>query len=79
MNVRSVVCEIVGSHTSVSDTLLDDHLTLGVDGLGLDSIAIAEVLLECEMRFGIPFGGLLDDRALTVGRLTQHLEAAIAP
>lgn len=50
--------------------------TLGGDGLGLDSIAIAEVLLDCEQRFGVPMIQLLDGEPLTLGRLIERLEQA---
>ncbi len=50
--------------------------SLGGDGLGLDSIAIAEVLLDCEQRFGVPMTHLLDGGPLTLGRMIEHLEQA---
>lgn len=55
-----------------------DDLPLGGDGLGLDSIAIAEVLLECEQRFGVTATSLLDGEPITVGRLVEHLRRATA-
>lgn len=51
-----------------------DDLPLGAEGLGLDSIAVAEVLLECEERFGTSCGQLLvESGRLTIARLAQHL------
>ena len=47
---------------------------LGGDGLGLDSIAIAEVLLDCEMRFGVNVADLLSGEAITFGALAERLE-----
>ncbi|MBK5260362.1 MAG: acyl carrier protein [Thermoanaerobaculia bacterium] len=50
---------------------------LGSRGLGLDSIAIVEVLLECEERLGIVIASdLLDGESLTVGRLIGRARAA---
>jgi acyl carrier protein len=56
---------------------LPDDLRLGAGGLGLDSIALVELLLECEERFGLPRStGLLEsDEPLTVGRLLAHCRA----
>jgi acyl carrier protein len=53
---------------------LPDHLRLGAGGLGLDSIALVELLLDCEARFGgHPTDLLLQDAPLTVGRLLAYL------
>ncbi len=52
-------------------------LLLGPGGLGLDSIALVELLLDCEQRFAIPRPtGLLEGEPLTVGRLVGHVRAA---
>ncbi len=59
---------------------LPDDLRLGSGGLGLDSIALVELLLDCEQRFGIPRPAeLLEDEPLTVGRLVAHVRAAAGP
>ena len=77
MGPREIVLEIVCAHTSA--TGFGDDVPLGADGLGLDSIAIAEVLLECEVRLGAPMSELLEARGpLTVARIAEHLEAAAA-
>lgn len=61
---------------------LPDNLPLGPGGLGLDSIALVELLLDCENRFGI--GGiagsaeLLAGPPLTVDLLVAHIRAAVA-
>jgi acyl carrier protein len=53
---------------------------LGSDGLGLDSIAIVELLVACERQFGEPFpDSLLDRRPLTVGTLMRHLDQVRPP
>lgn len=58
-------------------TGLSDDLPLGPGGLGLDSIALVELLLDCERRFGIPRPvDLLEGAPLTVGLLVSHVRAA---
>jgi acyl carrier protein len=48
---------------------------LGSGGLGLDSIAIVEVLLECEDRFGVEVAaGILAQSPLTVGLLIERID-----
>jgi acyl carrier protein len=56
----------------------EQHLPLGGDGLGLDSIALAEVLLECEEQFGISAMSLLNGETLTMARLVAHVRGARA-
>lgn len=54
---------------------ISDATPLGSAGLDLDSIAIVELLVACERRFGVAFpDALLDVRPLTVGALVRHLE-----
>ncbi len=49
---------------------IPDELSLGAEGIGLDSIAMVELLIECETEFGITIPpGLLDPGSLTVGAL----------
>lgn len=75
--IESIVREIVRSR--VSRTVLADELSadtmLGADGLGLDSIAIAEVLLDCQQRFGISVTSLIEGEPLTLGRIVAHIAA----
>jgi acyl carrier protein len=47
----------------------DDDIVLGAEGLGLDSIAIAEALLDCERRFEVRLADLLDGAPITVSRI----------
>lgn len=57
---------------------LADDLRLGAGGLGLDSIAIVELLLDCQRRFGIPAPvELLEGPPLTVGRLAAHVRSTV--
>ncbi len=59
---------------------LAEDLRLGPGGLGMESIALVELLLDCEQRFGLRPGNwrpaeLLEGPPLTVGRLVAHLQA----
>lgn len=48
--------------------------SLGGGGLGLDSIALVEVLLECEDRFGVEVAAeVLAQSPLTVGLLVERI------
>lgn len=74
-SVLEAVREIVRSRTFGRD--LADDLTLGEEGLGLDSIAIAEVLLSCEERFGTSVATLLDGQPITIRRIVEHLSGEL--
>ena len=51
---------------------------LGSGGLGLDSIALVEVLLECEDRFGVEVAAeVLAQSPLTVGLLLERIHASL--
>jgi acyl carrier protein len=58
---------------------LPENLLLGPGGLGLDSIALVELLLDCEYRFGLAGSAeLLAGPPLTVDLLVAHIRAAVA-
>ena len=77
MNIEEGVREILRRHTSSGD--LPSDLPLGATGLGLDSIAMIEVLLACEERFGVAFAeDFVADESLTIGGLTDHVRALAA-
>jgi acyl carrier protein len=59
---------------------LPDDLRLGAGGLGLDSISLVELLLDCERRFGLPRPiDLLEGPPVTLGSLIAHVRAAVGP
>jgi hypothetical protein len=63
----------------VADAEVSEDVALGEGGLGLDSIDIAELVLECEARAGRPgrsVDELFEGGPITVGRLIDHLAAA---
>jgi acyl carrier protein len=78
-SIEIIVQDIVRSRASriVANGELPCDIALGGDGLGLDSIAIAEVLLECEHRFGISVIALLEEEPLTLTRLVAHLTGSV--
>lgn len=53
-------------------------LPLGPEGLGLDSIALVDVLLECEQAFRVELASeLLAGEPLTIGLLVDALQARL--
>jgi acyl carrier protein len=57
---------------------LRPDLPLGGGGLGLDSIALVEVLVECEEQFGVTIAAeMLDQSSLTVGSLVERIQALV--
>jgi acyl carrier protein len=68
--VHAIVAKRV-SRLSDSDRI--DDVPLGAEGLGLDSIAIAEVLLDCERHFGVRLTDLLDGPPITVARIASRV------
>jgi acyl carrier protein len=75
-SIDSIVRDIVRARISraVPTDELTADATLGSDGLGLDSISIAEVLLDCQQRFGVSMTALLEREPLTLRKLVAHLE-----
>lgn len=74
-DVRQVVLKHLGSRAS-GDHLPAD-LPLGESGAGLDSIALIEMLLDCEAVFGVPLvQSLLEDGPVTVERIAAAVTAA---
>ena len=73
--VREILRKRVARAKDLDD--LPDELQLGEGGLGLDSIALVELLLECERLFRLPPPlALLDGPPLTVGLLAEHVRAS---
>jgi acyl carrier protein len=73
-----VIRDLLRSRAPIARDLddLPDSLQLGAGGLGLDSIALVELLLECEERFHLPPSlPLLDGPPLTIGLLAAHARA----
>jgi acyl carrier protein len=64
--IRSLMIEKVGA---VVD--LNDDLPLGPTGVGLDSVAMVELLLACEERFGLVLRDDLLDEFLTPRALAR--------
>jgi acyl carrier protein len=74
MSVEDEIRAILRERNAVTDITPDTPL--GSEGLALDSIAIVEVLLECEKHFGVVMAGdLLAGETLTVGHLIETTRA----
>ncbi|HEX7150497.1 MAG TPA: acyl carrier protein [Thermoanaerobaculia bacterium] len=70
----SALLDLVAARAArpVGDADLD--LPLGSAGLGLDSVAVAELLLDVEQRFGVTVTDLLSSDTLTMRRLMARVE-----
>jgi acyl carrier protein len=79
MTIEDAVRDLLRSRAPLAQGLSDlpGDLRLGSGGLGLDSIALVELLLDCELRFGVKATGLLEGPPLTVGRLAAHVREAV--
>lgn len=75
MDIEETVRDLVRARSPLAraHAELADDLRLGAGGLGMDSIALVELLLDCEQRFGMSPADLLDGPPLTVGRLVAHV------
>ncbi len=62
------------------DSIGDDHLLFGKEGLGLDSIDALELVVGMEEEFGIRIGDNEVDRAIfrSVSTLSQFAEKKVA-
>ena len=79
-DVAETVLDLVRSRAPLAGSgALPHELRLGAGGLGLDSIAMVELLLDCEQRFGLTVvSELLTGAPLTVGRLLAHVRDAVS-
>ena len=79
-SVTAVVSSLLAARAAraIASDDFTSEVALGADGLGLDSIAIAEVLLQCEEQFGIDALALLQKQPFTVRCLALHIERATA-
>lgn len=76
--IDEAVRELVRSRAPLAQAGADlpEDLLLGTGGLGFDSIALVELLLECEQRFGSPMAAeLLAGPPLTLGHLLARARA----
>jgi acyl carrier protein len=76
--IEDAVLDLIRSRAPLAETReLTGDLRLGAGGLGLDSIALVELLLDCERRLGLAnVAELLAGPPLTVGLLVAHARAA---
>jgi acyl carrier protein len=80
VDVAVVIREVLRSRTPLTwrDRELPDDLRLGGQGLGLDSVSIVELMLDCEEALAISFAADLFDGPMTVGRLVDYAVRAAA-
>jgi acyl carrier protein len=78
-DIEEAVLDLLRSRAPLAGSgALPDSLRLGAGGLGLDSIAMVELLLDCERRFGLTAAAeLLAGAPLTVGRLVAHVRDSV--
>ncbi|HEY0556116.1 MAG TPA: phosphopantetheine-binding protein [Thermoanaerobaculia bacterium] len=76
-DIEEALGEILRARSPLArNRALANDLPLGAGGLGLDSIALVELLLDCEARFGGRPADLLTGPPLTIGSLLACLRAA---
>jgi acyl carrier protein len=74
-DVRRLILRRVKFPMAIDD--LTDDRPLGEAGVGLDSIGLVELLLDCESAFGLRVpDSVLDGDSVTVGAVIHALEAA---
>jgi acyl carrier protein len=77
-SIEDVVCEVLRARAPLAPERagLSEDLRLGAGGLGLDSISLVELLLDCERRFGVsPAELLAREEPLTIGCLLAAVRA----
>jgi Phosphopantetheine attachment site len=78
--VQEAVWELVRRRLPTAVPSGADLVPLGSPGLGLDSIALAEVLLDCAEHFGVPVptGLLAEGGSLTIDKLVDYVTEVTA-
>ena len=79
MNVPEEVERLLRRHVAgLTAAPIGARLPLGTDGLGLDSVAIVELLLECESVFDVKLPEqLAEGERLTLAALVSVVEQAV--
>ena len=74
--VRRAIVEI--AQGQCSENKLHDELSLSAGGLGLDSVAVAELIVVLSERLGASLAEVLErPEGPTVGELIEHARAAV--
>jgi len=78
-HLTEVVLTVIEQHTLLPHKPLHLNTPLGADGLGLDSLAILEVVLELEQRTGIHLRdeNLTAETLSTPANLIRYLEQSL--
>jgi acyl carrier protein len=74
VTVREIIARRVQGGADLQH--LPGNTPLGAEGLGLDSIAIAEVIVDCERAFQLRLADLLDGEPITIARIEARVECA---
>jgi acyl carrier protein len=69
------VLELLRQRFPVNVSEIPDDQPLGPEGVGLDSIAVAEFLLDCERDLGIDAIALLDGRPITLRAISESIRS----
>lgn len=75
--LSAIVLELLEKETGESFPALEDSTSLR-DGLNLDSLDMAGLVLHIESRFGIQIETELLEKVTTVGKLLDMLQAKLA-
>jgi cytochrome P450/acyl carrier protein len=76
--VHELIARRVAGVSAPAGAALADDMLLGAEGVGLDSVGVVELLLDCETTFGVRLPpDLADSGALTVGGLVALVRKAI--
>jgi acyl carrier protein len=80
LEAAAVVRQVLRSRTPIAwrGRDLSDDLRLGGEGLGLDSVSMVELVLDCEEALAISFPAALFDGPMTIGRLVDYAVRAAA-
>jgi len=73
-DVGTELQKMIQTHVATAcDGALGADVPLGAGGLGMDSVAVVMLLLECEARWGVSFPAEMLEQPLTLGRMVNHL------
>jgi acyl carrier protein len=79
VDIAPRVLQVVGRRTGLPAPALRDELWLGDPAVGLDSVALLELVLECERAFGCRLSShFLEQQPLTLGALVTALRQTLA-
>lgn len=74
-DLESELQQMIRNHVPAALTTegIAREVPLGTGGLGMDSVAVVMLLLECEGRWGVAFPAEMLEQPLTINRMVRHL------